>query len=125
MQNNKLIGRLWMEFISKGDIEGISAITSSEWTMHGGLSDLPGDHPAKIRKLFSVYGPTGVKWKIEDIIAEDDLVVIRAINLGDDKDEPVFSATFIHRIANGQIQETWRNADDLGRALRAGARIVA
>jgi hypothetical protein len=30
---------------------------------------------------------------------------------------------FIHRIGDGQILETWRNADDLGRLLQLGARI--
>ncbi len=35
-----------------------------------------------------------------------------------------FTATFIHRIINGKIQETWRNADDLERVLQLGASIV-
>jgi len=29
----------------------------------------------------------------------------------------------IHRIADGKLVETWRNADDLGRLLQLGARI--
>jgi hypothetical protein len=33
----------------------------------------------------------------------------------------VFTATFIHRVAAGRIQETWRNADDLGRLHQIGA----
>jgi len=123
MKNNKLIGRLWMEFIRKGDIEGICAVTAPDWTMHGGLSDLPGEQPLRIRKLFSLYRPGTERWNIEHIIAEDDLVVIRAVNL-DESNEPLFTATFIHRIVNGRIQETWRNADDLQRLLQLGANIV-
>ena len=34
-----------------------------------------------------------------------------------------FTAMFIHRIADGKIVETWRNADDLGRVLQLGAKI--
>jgi hypothetical protein len=30
---------------------------------------------------------------------------------------------FIHHVADGLIQQTWRNADDLGRLLQLGARI--
>jgi hypothetical protein len=36
----------------------------------------------------------------------------------------VFTATFTHRIAGGRIEQTWRNADDLGRLLQLGARLV-
>ncbi len=32
----------------------------------------------------------------------------------------VHRATFIHRISDGQILETWRNADDLGRVFQLG-----
>jgi predicted ester cyclase len=31
--------------------------------------------------------------------------------------QQTFSAMFIHRIGDGQVLETWRNADDLGRLL--------
>jgi predicted ester cyclase len=34
----------------------------------------------------------------------------------------IFTATFIHAIADGKVQATWRNADDLGRLLQLGAR---
>ena len=35
----------------------------------------------------------------------------------------VFTATFVLRIVDGLVAQTWRNADDLGRLLRLGARI--
>jgi len=38
--------------------------------------------------------------------------------------EQKFTAIFIHRIKDGKIQESWRNADYLGRVLQLGARIV-
>ncbi len=33
------------------------------------------------------------------------------------------TAMFMHRIADGKIRETWRDADDLGRVLQLGGRI--
>jgi predicted ester cyclase len=35
----------------------------------------------------------------------------------------VFTAMFIHHIADGLIEQTWRNGDDLGGLLQLGARI--
>jgi SnoaL-like polyketide cyclase len=37
--------------------------------------------------------------------------------------QQTFTATFIHRISDGKVLETWRNADDFGRLLQLGARI--
>jgi len=63
-------------------------------------------------------------WVIDDVIAEGDRVVVRATNrceqdefLGIPADgiAQVFTATFTHRLVDGRIAETWRNADDLGR----------
>jgi predicted SnoaL-like aldol condensation-catalyzing enzyme len=132
MHNNKLTARRWMEFISNGDIEAICEITSPDWVMHGGLPNLP-PGPAGVRKLFASFGPIEQKWKIEQIIAEGDKVVIRAINYCKQESflgipakgyTQVFSATFIHYIREGKIVETWRNADDLGRVLQLGADII-
>jgi len=62
---------------------------------------------------------------INDIIAERDKVVVRATNrsvqdvfLGskDHGCRQVSSAIFIHKIVNGKVIETWRNADDPGGA---------
>lgn len=132
MQNNKLIARLWFEFINKEDIEGICAITADTWKMYGGLPGLP-EGGAGVRKLFASFGPVEQRWEIEDIIAEGDKVVVRALNhcrqesffgiLSHGRDQ-VFTATFIHHIIDGKILETWRNADDLGRVLQLGAHIV-
>lgn len=73
------------------------------------------------------------RWIIDDVIAEGDKVAVRATNNGMQENflgipsygrPQTFTATFIHRIINGKIQETWRNADDLGRVLQLGASIV-
>jgi ketosteroid isomerase-like protein len=77
-------------------------------------------------------GPVDQTWTIEDIIAENDRVAVRATNtclqesfLGIPSGGrwQAFTATFMLRIADGMILETWRNADDLGRLLQLGVRI--
>ena len=83
--------------------------------------------------LFGTFGPIEQTWTVDDVIAEGDRVVVRATN-NVIQDEfmgipaagvrQVFTATFIHRIAEGKIAETWRNADDLGRMLQLGVRLL-
>lgn len=99
--------------------------------MHGGPPGLP-PGPDGLRKLFRTFGDIDQTWTIEDVIAEGDRLVVRATNrclqesfLGVPSHGrwQTFSAIFIHRIADGKIVATWRNADDLGRLLQLGARI--
>ena len=61
-------------------------------------------------------------------------MVVRAINTCEQDsflDVPAagvtqrFTATFTHRVADGLIAETWRNADDLGRLMQLGATFSA
>ena len=129
---NKIIARYWLEFISTGNIEAICRITAPGWKMHGGVPGLP-PGPEGVRKLFGSFGKTRQQWKLDAVIAEGDKVVARATNICVQDSflglpafgrRQTFSATFIHRIADGKIQETWRNADDLGRVIQLGARII-
>lgn len=100
--------------------------------MHGGPPKLlPG--PDGVRELFRTFGSIAQKWMIEDVIAEGDKVVVHATNIcvqesflgipGRGRQQT--TATFILKIADGKIIETWRNADDLGRVLQLGARITS
>ncbi len=106
-------------------------MTDRAWRMHGGPPGLP-PGPDGVRELFRIIGPVDQKWTIEDVIAEGDKVVVRASNACVQESflgipgggrRQTFSAVFIHRILDGKIVETWRNADDLGRVLQLGARI--
>jgi hypothetical protein len=129
---NKRIAQRWLELVSAHQVEELCALTPPAWTLHGGPPNLPSG-PEGIRALFQTIGPVEQTWTIEDVIAEGDRVVVRAINscvqgsfFGIDGrgKRQVFSATFIFRIAGGLVQETWRNADDLGRLFQLGAQIV-
>jgi SnoaL-like polyketide cyclase len=89
--------------------------------------------PDGIRALFATFGRIEQAWSIEDTIAEGDKVAVRARNsclqesflgIPSHGRRQEFSATFVFRIEAGQVRETWRNADDLGRVLQLEARVV-
>ena len=132
-EDNKTVALKWLEYINGHQIEEICLITAPTWKMHGGPPNLPMGTEG-VYQLFRTIGPIAQRFKVEDIIAEDDIVVLRTINNciqesffgipGRDKMQ-TFSAMFMHRIVNGIIMETWRNADDLGRLFQLGARIEA
>ena len=78
--------------------------------------------------LFSAF-PDG-QYRIEDLIAEGDSVVVRhtfsGTHQGDFMDIPptgkqvTTTAIVISRIVNGKALETWINGDDLGRMQQLG-----
>jgi hypothetical protein len=132
--NNKAIASKFFELISEGNVEELYTMITPDWKMHIGLGsfEIPLG-PEGLRKLFESFGNIEQQWIIEDILADGNKVVVRAIN--NCKQEnffgipsygrmQTFTATFIHHIENGRIKETWRNADDLGRILQLGASIV-
>src|SRR3954462_861503 len=134
LEYNKLLARNFLEFVSKGNLDELCQLIAPTWQMHIGLGVLgiPAG-PEGIRKLFGSFGQIEQEWIIDDVIAEGDKVVVRATN--NCKQESflgvpsygrpqTFTATFIHRIVDGKIAETYRNADDLGRVLQLGAQIV-
>jgi ketosteroid isomerase-like protein len=131
VEENKRIARRFLELVSEHDVEALCGMVAPTWTMQGGPPGLP-PGPDGLRELFRTFGEIDQTWTIEDVIAEADKVVVRATNhclqesfLGvpSHGQWQTFSAVFVHRIADGKIVETWRNADDLGRLLQLGARI--
>jgi predicted ester cyclase len=127
---NKAIARRFLKLVAEHKITELCDMVSSNWRMHGGPPNLsPG--PAGIQELFATFGKIQQEWTIEDIIAEGNKVVVRATNtclqesflgIPAHGQQQTFTAMFIHQIDQGRIVETWRNADDLGRLLRLGAR---
>ena len=130
-ETNKTIARRFLQLVADHDIDGLIDMIAPTWTMQGGPPDLPAGAEG-IRVLFGTFGCIEQTWAVEHVIAEGDLVAVRATNTCKQDSflgvpsrgrTQVFTATFIHRIAGGRIQQTWRNADDLGRLLQLGARI--
>ncbi|WP_221390804.1 ester cyclase [Dyadobacter sp. NIV53] len=73
------------------------------------------------------------KWTVNDMIGEGEKVAVRATNscmqssfLGIPAagKRQEFTCTFIFHFVDGKMVETWRNANDLGRMLQIGARIL-
>jgi len=129
---NKRTAVRFLDLISDGDIDEIAELITPTWTMEGGPPDLPAGH-AGLRALFASFGEIEQSWTIEDVIAEEDKVVIRATNrcvqdsfLGVPAHgvEQVFTATFTLQIIDGLVVRTWRNAADLQRLLQLGAQIL-
>jgi hypothetical protein len=130
--DNKALACSFLDLVSAGDLDGLTRIIAPTWTMQGGPPGLPAG-PEGLRVLFAGFGRIEQRWAIDDVIAEGDRVVVRAtdtvrqdsfLGVPGHGRVQVFTATFIHRIADGRIQQTWRNADDLGRLLQLGARVV-
>jgi acyl-CoA thioesterase FadM len=133
LEENKHIARRWLELVSEGRVDELCAMIAPTWILHGGPARLPRG-PAGLRALFRSFGRIEQHWNVEHVIAEGDIVAVRATNscvqdnfLGIPAHgrRQTFTATFIHTIVGGRIVETWRNADDLDRILQLGARIEA
>jgi predicted ester cyclase len=132
IEENKNLARRFLDLVSEHAIKELCELVAPTWTMRGGPPNLPAGHEG-IRMLFQTIGPVAQSWAVDDVIAEGDKVVVRATNTvvqdsffgidGHGKQQ-VFTAIFIHRVADGLIQQTWRNADDLGRLFQLGARVV-
>ena len=133
IDENKHLARRWLELVSAHRIDELCTTVAPTWTMHGGPPNLPRG-PEGIRTLFGTFGPSIEQtWTVNAVVAEGDLVVVRATNRCTQESflgipahsrTQTFSAMFMHRIVNGLVEETWRNADDLGRVLQLGARLL-
>jgi predicted ester cyclase len=128
---NKSLARRFLELVADHDVDALCALVSPTWRMHGGPPALAAGHEG-LRQLFATFGEIVQTWTVDDVIAEGDRVVVRATNTCVQDSffgvpargrRQVFTATFVHRIVDGRVEETWRNADDLGRLFQLGARI--
>jgi predicted SnoaL-like aldol condensation-catalyzing enzyme len=131
-ERNKALARRFLDLVSAHDVDAMTELIAPSWTMLGGPPNLP-PGPEGLRRLFATFGEIEQEWTVEAVVAEGDLVVVRATNTCTQDSffgvpsagrQQVFTAMFMHRIQDGLIHETWRNADDLGRLLRLGAKIV-
>lgn len=133
IENNKAIGCRFLQLVSEKNIEEMRTMITPDWTMYGGLPNLPtGEEGLNI--LMQHLNTVEQVWTINDVVAEEDKVVVRATNnctqdsffgLPGKGKQQVFTAMFLHKIVDGKIAITWRNADDLGRLFQLGGIITA
>ena len=129
---NKRLAVGWLEQVDQRNVLAMLSTTAPDWQLHGGPPGLPSG-PDGVRTLMEHLSGVTQRWTIDDVIAEDDRVVVRATNNCEQDTffgvpaagvNQVFTATFTFRISDGLVQEIWRNADDLGRLLQLGAVIT-
>ena len=129
---NKALARRFLDLVADHDVDALVALIAPTWTMEGGPPDLPAGE-AGVRQLFDSFGRIQQKWAVDEVIAEGRKVVVRATCTVEQDSffgvpavgrQQVFTATFIHDVVDGLITRTRRNADDLGRLLQLGARII-
>ena len=132
VEENKRLAALWLQLISEGKTEEICEMVSPTWKMHGGPPVMP-EGPDGIRYLFGTFDHIDQQWTVDDMIGEDEKVAVRATNscmqssfLGIPAfgKRQVFTCTFVFHFVDGIMVETWRNANDLGRMVQIGARIL-
>lgn len=132
IHSNKKLAKQFLQYVTEGKMEELCEMVTPTWKMHGGLPGLP-EGPEGIRVLFAHFDHIEQEWTIEDVIAEDDKVVVRGVNTCTQDSflgfpakgiTQQFTATFIHRIVEGRIDETWRNANDLARLQQIGVDVV-
>jgi hypothetical protein len=130
---NKRLATNWLVWIGEKNVDAMLATTAPDWRMHGGPPALPSG-PTGVRALGAHLADVVQTWAVDDVIAEGDMVVVRATNTCEQPElmgipaagiRQVFTATFTFQIEEGVVQQIWRNADDLGRLLQVGAQFSA
>ncbi len=139
---NMAVVRRYIEgWANEGDEAALAAVIAPDWGTHGTQSATatpaglpPGVAGAKqLHEEIRAIWPDN-RWTIEDIFAAGDRVAVRMTNRathrGTYRGIPAtgkrveFAAIWIFRIADGKIAEVWRSADDLGRVVQIGGKIV-
>jgi steroid delta-isomerase-like uncharacterized protein len=127
----KAIAEAYFAAFNEGDAEALGALLAADYR-HAGALVFEQDreiHMERLRTNRTAF-PDG-HYELADIIADGDLVAVRNIFTGtlqgpyagvEPADQPVMvRAVHIHRIACGQIVETWNSGDALGLLRQIGA----
>lgn len=140
-ENKAVVRRYIEEWSNRGNETVLAEVIAPDWGSHGTQSATatPGGLPpgiAGVKKLHQEVRAIwpDFRWTIEDIFGEGDRVAVRMTNHATHQGtyrgipatgrEVMFSAIWIFRLAEGKIAEVWRSADDLGRVVQIGGKIV-
>jgi len=134
-ENKALVRRAFVEIENQGNLDVIDEIYDTDFVNHKPSSPetlSPADFKKAIRLMHIIY--PDIKFKIENLIAEGDKVVVRWTNTWTFKGEMrgIPAATgvqgtsegiFIYRIAGGKIIESWGISDVLGLFRQLGGSV--
>jgi len=108
-----LVRRLYEEGWNKRDFAALDEIIGLEHVNHNPSAPQLGTGREAYRDIVKLYtGALDFEFKVEDLIAEADRVVIRWSVRGRHNVE--LTGITIHRISEGKIVESWGNWDALG-----------
>lgn len=142
VEANKAVVRRYIEGWSNGgDEQVLEEVISPNWSSHGtqSFTPVPSGLPPGIEGVKQLHREVrdiwpDFRWTIEDIFGEGDRVALRMTNRGTHHGtyrgipatgrEVVFQAIWIFRLEDGKIAEVWRSADDLGRVVQIGGKII-
>ncbi|MDQ3695364.1 MAG: ester cyclase [Chloroflexota bacterium] len=127
----RAIAEAYFDAFNTGDADALARLLAPTYTHQGALvSEQDRElHQGRLRQNRAAF-PDG-RYALDQIIAQDDLVAIRHVFTGTLQApyagvEPAGQAVavrgvHIHRVACGQITETWNNGDALGLLRQIGA----
>ncbi len=130
-EESMAIAEAYFDAFNAGDAAKLGALLSPDYAHQGALVT-PQDRDLHIERMLTNRAafPDGT-YDIQDIIANGDLVAIRHVFSGtlqgpyagvEPEGQPVtVRGVHIHRIACGQIVETWNSGDGLGLLRQIGA----
>jgi len=133
-EGKRLYMRLATEVLNGKNLDVIDELLHKDFVEHVAGEErrtgIEGFKAAR-RRRNAVFPDWGVR--VEDLIAEGDKVVVRAIGSGTHRGEFMgiaptgrrISVTWIaiYRVANGKLAEHWQNIDELGMLKQLGAGI--
>jgi predicted ester cyclase len=140
-ENKANVRRYLEEWSNREDPSVVEEVIAPEWVSHGtqSFTATPSGLPRGVAGVKQLHDEVRAiwpdnRWTIDDMLAEGDRVAVRMTNRathrGTYRGIPptgkvvTFSAIWIYRVVDGKIVEAWRSADDLGRVVQIGGRIV-
>lgn len=131
--NKAVIRRLFEEIWNKGNFALIDEIVAPNFTNHDPATPDLGRGPEAYQQLATRYRTAfpDLQFTLEEIVAEGDKVAVRYTSRGTHQSElsgiaptgkqVTVTGTFISRLANGKVEESWVNWDALGLMQQLGA----
>jgi steroid delta-isomerase-like uncharacterized protein len=125
-KNKEVVRRIWEEVVNRGDVEMADQFIASDYVCHTpGGNDLHGIDEGFVRPLETLrLAFPDLECSLDDIIAEDDLVVHRwsaaGTHQGDYAGVPatgvrvVMTGIIMSRFEMGKVAEDWAETDELG-----------
>jgi predicted ester cyclase len=140
-ENTAIVRRYIEEWSNEGNEAALHDVIAPDWISRGTQSATatPTGLPRGIAGVKQLHdGVRAIwpdhRWTIEDIFGDGDRVAVRMTNQATHRGtyrgipatgkRVAFGAIWIFRLEGGKIAKVWRCADDLGRVVQIGGKIV-